>query len=458
MSRRTRIATRLMLREQARRPLLVILLVTLPFFFITRAIAATDRDPRRIGLPGGGEIVTDMQALHGASMVAITIAFLAGLCGAFIMRSARASDRRLVVAGFTPGEALAARVAVLGAVTLLAVAVSLAVTALSFDPASWPWFVTGNLLVGLLYAAAGALAGALLGQLGATYTLLFAAMLGMGILQNPMFGDGTPDGAALLAPDYGAGRVLIDGAFGAGFAAWGALALGVAWSALAVVAVAWLLRRSLAPTLNLKGVHMGPRARPLTLLLLVLTVGVVLLLVSGCGDDEPPATSKPVGNNADAVFARDMIPHHEDAIEMAEIAKQRAEHSEIRALADDIIAAQRSEIAVLEGISSDLGATGDDEHDGRSEHDMGMDGDMSELESAKPFDKAFVELMIPHHEGAVRMAEEELASGKHPRLRELARAIIKAQRREIDQMRHWSQEWYGEPAEESDHSSMDAMP
>jgi hypothetical protein len=259
---RVRIATRLMLREQARRPLLVVLLVVLPLFFITRAIAATDRDPRRIGLPGGGQLLTDMRELHGASMVMITIAFLAGLCGAFIMRSARASDQRLVVAGFRPGEAVRPRLVVLAAATLLATVASLAVTALSFTPASWPWFAAGNLLVGLLYASLGALAGALLGQLGATYSILFAAMLGMGILQNPMFGDGTPGGAAALMPDYGAARVVIDGGFGAGFHAFGPLALAVGWSLFLTGAVLLVLRRSLTPNLNLKGRRLPlPHAR-----------------------------------------------------------------------------------------------------------------------------------------------------------------------------------------------------
>ena len=245
MSRRARVATRLMLREQARRPLLFVLLVGLPFFFITRAIGKTEPTPKRIGLPGGVDVLTDMKALHGASMVMITIAFLAGLCGAFIMRSARASDRRLVVAGYSPTEAIVPRLVVLGGATILAVVVSLVVTAFSFTPQSWFWFALGNVLMGLLYASFGALAGALLGQLGATYLVLFVAMLGTGILQNPMFGDGSPTTAAMLMPDNGAARVVIDGAFGPGFAAWGPLALAVVWSLLAFAAVLVVLRRSL---------------------------------------------------------------------------------------------------------------------------------------------------------------------------------------------------------------------
>ena len=92
------------------------------------------------------------------------------------------------------------RLAVLAAATAVVLAVSLAVTALSFTPASWPAFVAGNLLVGLTYACIGALAGAALGQLGATYLVLFLAMLGTGILQNPMFGDGTPAGSPTCSP------------------------------------------------------------------------------------------------------------------------------------------------------------------------------------------------------------------------------------------------------------------
>ena len=255
MSSRARAAARLMLREQARRPLLFVLLVGLPFFFITRAIGKTEPTPRRIGLPGGVDVLTDMKGLHGASMVMITIAFLAGLCGAFIMQSARASDRRLVVAGFSPGEAIVPRLVVLGLATLLAVVVSLVVTGLSFTPQSWLWFALGNVLIGLLYASLGALAGALLGQLGATYLILFVAMLGTGILQNPMFGDGSPSAAAALLPDYGAARVVIDGAFGAGFAGWGALAIALVWAAVAVTAVLLVLRRSLQPAKILGHAH-----------------------------------------------------------------------------------------------------------------------------------------------------------------------------------------------------------
>ena len=246
MNARVLTATRLGFREQLRRPLLVVLLVVVPVFFISRAIARTEEIPRAIGIPGGGEVLTTMRDIHGAMMAAITVAFLAGLCGAFVMRSARQADRRLVVAGFRPIEAVLPRLAILAAATLLVVVVSLFVTSLSFTPRSWPAFVAGTLLVGLTYACLGALAGALVGQLGATYLVLFMAMLGMGILQSPMFGDGTPGGIAVVLPEYGAARVIVDAGFAPGFHAWGELGLALAWLAALGVIVAVVLRRSLS--------------------------------------------------------------------------------------------------------------------------------------------------------------------------------------------------------------------
>jgi hypothetical protein len=243
---RTAVATRLGFREQTRRPLLLVLLVFLPFFFISRAIAQTEPLPRRIGLPGGGEVLTTMRDIHGADMAAITIAFLAGLVGVFVMQSARQADRRLVVAGFRPAEALAPRLLVLAAATLLVAVVSLAVTALSFTPQQWPAFIAGNLLVGLTYGLLGALAGAAVGRLGATYLILFGAMLDLGIVQNPMFGAGTPPGWGAALPGYGPARVIVDAAFSPEFHAWGALAIGVVWSVVLSIAVLGTLGRLVA--------------------------------------------------------------------------------------------------------------------------------------------------------------------------------------------------------------------
>lgn len=230
MSPRVRTATRLMLREQGRRPLLLVLVVALPFFFITRAIASTEELPRRIRLPGGEWTLTTMREIHGANMAAITVAFLAGLVGLFVMQSARQADRRLVLAGFRPWQALAPRLLVLASAVTIVVVVSVAVTTLSFDAQQWGAFALGTLLVGCIYGLLGALAGAAVSRLSATYLVLFGAMLDIGIVQNPMFGSGSPTGWAVVLPGYGPSRVILDASFSESFHAWGPLAVGLAWT------------------------------------------------------------------------------------------------------------------------------------------------------------------------------------------------------------------------------------
>jgi len=220
--------------------------VVVPFFFITKAIAATQRLPRVIGLPAGAQVLTNMRDIHGAVMAAITVSFLAGLVGVFVMRSVRQADRRLVVAGFRPVEVLVPRLLVLSAATAFVLAVSLAVTALSFEPNGWLAFIIGNLLAGLIYAMLGALAGAVLDPLGATYLMLFGAMLDLGIVQNPMFGTGAPPAWGALLPGYGPSRVIVDAAFADGFHAWSDLALSIGWAVALAVVVLVVLGRVVA--------------------------------------------------------------------------------------------------------------------------------------------------------------------------------------------------------------------
>ncbi len=245
MSGRTAIATRMGFREQLRRPFLLALLVVVPLFFITRSIAITEPTPRAVPLPGGEIAFTDMKEIHGAVMAAITVAFLAGLIGVFVMQSALEGDRRLVVAGFRPRETIAARLGVVLAATLVVLSVSLAVTAFDFTPASWLPFAAATLCVGLIYAALGALAGALVGRLAATYLMLFVPMVDIGVAQNPMFGDANPDLWAKLLPGYGPMRVLVDGAFSQTFDATSELVLGLGWLAGLATITVLVLRRAI---------------------------------------------------------------------------------------------------------------------------------------------------------------------------------------------------------------------
>ena len=182
------------------------------------------------------------------------------------------------------------------------------------------------------------------------------------------------------------------------------------------------------------------RTRRLTAILALLAA---TLVAAGCGDDHDTGAAS--GNTTDAAFITDMSAHHESAIEMAELAKTRAQHPEIRQLADDIVKAQRSEISMMETIGRDMHGTGDhgDAHMGMSDAEMGMHMDPASLKTAKPFDRAFIDMMIPHHEGAVTMAEQLLEKGEQPELRKMAQEIIDAQTKEIEQMREWRAKWYG---------------
>ena len=245
MLERPRIATSMAFRDQRRRPLVLILLVIVPAYVVTRSIAITQPTPRRIGLPGGAVVTTTMRDLHGAVMAGTAIAFVAALVGVFVMQSALQADRRLIVAGFRPAEAIAARLLVLLAATMLVVAVSALATAAYFTPASWPALVAAWILLGTTYAAIGALAGAALGKLAATYLVLFLAMTDLGIVQNPMFGTGTPGRFAPLLPGYEASRVMIDGAFSTSFHTATDLLLALTWLATLAFIVYVTLRRAL---------------------------------------------------------------------------------------------------------------------------------------------------------------------------------------------------------------------
>ncbi|MEO8092101.1 MAG: ABC transporter permease [bacterium] len=247
MSGRVMTATRLGFAEQARRPLLLVLLVTVPFVFISWSFWVTEAIPRVVELPGGNTVPTTMRDIHGAIMVPITVGFLAGLVGMFVVRSALESDRRLVVAGFSPSEAVAPRLAVIAAATVVVLGVSIAVTALDFVPASWWPFVAANLLAGLTYALIGALAGATMGALGGAYFMFFLPMVDFGIAQNPMFFDGRPPEWAAALPGWGSTRMIVDGAFSSSFEATVGLLAALGWTLALTVAVVLLLRRAVAP-------------------------------------------------------------------------------------------------------------------------------------------------------------------------------------------------------------------
>lgn len=243
---RARIATAMAFRDQGRRPLVLVLLVLVPAYVITRSIAETLPTPRMIELPGDVTVLTTMRDLHGAGMGGMTVAFVVALVGVFVMQSALEGDRRLVLAGFRPGEAVLPRLAVLVSATAVVTAVAALVTAVNFTPASWPPFLLGLVLIGLIYGGLGALVGAVLDKLAATYLILFLVLSDVGVVQSPMFHASPGEGAWLL-PGYGPSRLMYEGAFSQSFHAGGELALSLAWLAAVAAAVAIVLGRAVRP-------------------------------------------------------------------------------------------------------------------------------------------------------------------------------------------------------------------
>ena len=243
MSPAARTATVMAFRDQRRRPLVLVLLVLVPAYVILWSVAETKPTPRAIELAGGVWVRTTMKALHGPGMAGLMVAFLAALLGVFVMRSALAGDRRLVVAGFPARDAVLSRLLVLVGLTLVAVVVSALMLGLVLTPASWPAVIAALVLMGFVYAAIGALVGALLDKLAATYLILFLVMTDLGVVQSPMF-HATPASYAWLLPGYPVDRLLFAGAFSPSFHAAGALLLTLAWLGALSVAVVAVLRRA----------------------------------------------------------------------------------------------------------------------------------------------------------------------------------------------------------------------
>ncbi len=176
-------------------------------------------------------------------------------------------------------------------------------------------------------------------------------------------------------------------------------------------------------------------------------------LLTACGGDSEEF------NDADVTFAQEMIPHHEQAIEMSTLADEGA-GSNVADLAERIEDAQGPEIERLTAMLDEWGE--EPMTDGHGDHAMdGMlsDDQMAQLADATEgdeFDTLFLELMIAHHEGAVSMAEDQLDNGTNPEASEMATEIVDTQDAEITEMRDLLDEPAGgdttEDEADSDHS------
>ena len=150
------------------------------------------------------------------------------------------------------------------------------------------------------------------------------------------------------------------------------------------------------------------------------------LLITGCASESNSGYS-----SQDIMFAEMMIPHHQQAIEMSDLALKNSTNPEVLALAQEIKDAQTPEIEQMKSWGASSMA-----HMGHMMDGMLSDEELSDLAAAtgSSFDKLFLEGMIKHHEGAIDMAEMVIDS-KNSEVAALAKAIIEAQRKEIELMR-----------------------
>lgn len=190
---------------------------------------------------------------------------------------------------------------------------------------------------------------------------------------------------------------------------------------------------------------MHRHVRRLALLGTASLAGVVLTACGGdtttstdSGGAPSPATTASATatpNAADVAFAQQMIPHHQQAIAMAEMAAEQASTPEVKALAERIKAAQDPEIATmtkwLQSWNKELPA-------GDAGHGMGMmsEQDMAKLTAARgpDFDRMFLTMMVEHHKGAIEMARAGQEKGSVPAVKQLAGAVVSAQQAEITEM------------------------
>ena len=159
----------------------------------------------------------------------------------------------------------------------------------------------------------------------------------------------------------------------------------------------------------------------------------------------PSATATPATgphNATDVAFATGMIPHHRQAVEMAQMAVEKATNTEVKKLAAGIQAAQDPEIVQLSGWLTGWGEpVPDASMSGMDMDDMDMSGMMSEQEMTRleestgtEFDRMWLTMMVEHHEGAVAMSKIELRDGQNADAEALAQDIIAGQGKEIATM------------------------
>jgi uncharacterized protein (DUF305 family) len=172
----------------------------------------------------------------------------------------------------------------------------------------------------------------------------------------------------------------------------------------------------------------------------LLAAVVTTAVVSSCAEPSPAPDAQALKHNAaDVAFAQKMIPHHQQALDMAAMVPSRTTNHRLIIMAKDIALDQQAQIETLQGLLQQWGepaAPGHMGHDG-----MDMDGmvDAATIDKLPTlndtaFDDLWLRSMISHHEGAVAMAELEVMQGENAAAVKMAKIIVEWQQFEIGQM------------------------
>lgn len=199
------------------------------------------------------------------------------------------------------------------------------------------------------------------------------------------------------------------------------------------------------PTLNQMRLARGAAISRVRLALAAATVATLTLLALAA----PTQAAAPAPNENIARyeirFMREMIAHHHMAVMMAEVCVERHDiRPELRQLCADIIAAQEREIAAMQSWLRQWYGVEYQPHEDMDHEEMSRMLAAMRAMSPREFERFFLEDMIVHHAGALQPARQCKGKASHEELESLCRDIIRFQVAEIDLMRQWLCEWFGE--------------
>ncbi len=171
---------------------------------------------------------------------------------------------------------------------------------------------------------------------------------------------------------------------------------------------------------------------------IVLGLAAVPALLELSDREQSPSESSEFNRN-DLMFMNMMIVHHDQAIEMAEMAENRTDNEKVLQLAQNISKAQRAENQQMTEWMQKMG------YEPRTHHRMAGMASPQEMDALKDsegaeFDRLFAELMIEHHKGGIEMARNFREVGKHSELRQMQTQMIETQQKEIEKMQKWQEQ------------------